>query len=86
MLNKRQNISIFIINLKKDSKKKEYMTQLCKKYNLEYIKQTKASKEYTDEEISSHYSENRTHFKDAEGKILPRESAQTAIVSKLYNL
>jgi peptidyl-prolyl cis-trans isomerase D len=52
-------------------------------YNVKYIKQEKVAKEYNDKEISKYYNENRTHFKDAEGKILPLESAKDLVIKEL---
>lgn len=35
MLNKKQKIPIFVVNLKNDIEKKEHMQELCQKYNLQ---------------------------------------------------
>ena len=52
-------------------------------YELKYIKQAPVTQEYSDAEIAKYYANNKTHFKDAEGKILPLESAKSAVIIEL---
>ncbi|OIP54450.1 MAG: peptidylprolyl isomerase [Helicobacteraceae bacterium CG2_30_36_10] len=52
-------------------------------YEVKYIKQTKVSNTYKEAKINEYYLENKTHFKDSEGKILPLEEARKAIISEL---
>ncbi len=58
-----------------------FMTEVS--YNIEFIKQNKVSKEYDDAKINKYYAENRTHFKDSDGKILPLEKTKTLILAEL---
>ncbi len=64
-----------------ENTKNNYMSEV--KYDVKYVKQAKVSKEHTDEKISSHYAENKTHFKNEEGKILPLESAKETVIAEL---
>ena len=61
MLNKKQNISIFIVNLKKDIEKKEYMQELCQKYNLqvEFIEAVDG-RALDEEDIAELYSRDKS--------------------------
>jgi peptidyl-prolyl cis-trans isomerase D len=64
-----------------ETRAQNFMSEVS--YDLKIIKQEKISKSYTDTEISEYYSENRTHFKDAEGKIIPLENAKEAVIAEL---
>jgi peptidyl-prolyl cis-trans isomerase D len=64
-----------------ESKSQNFMSEVS--YNIKYIKQTPLNESYNDDVISKYYNENRTHFKDAEGKILTIELAKSAIVNEL---
>ena len=64
-----------------ETTKNNYMSEV--KYEVKYIKQAKVTKEHTQEKISSHYAENKTHFKDEDGKILPLETAMEDVVAEL---
>ena len=59
----------------------KFMTEVS--YDVNYIKQEKVAQSYEDTKISKHYQENKTHFKDSEGKILPLQSAKDAVVAEL---
>ncbi len=64
-----------------EAKKQSFMTEVS--HDIKFIKQAKVSAEYDEAKISSHYAENRTHFKGDDGKILPLESATEAVVTEL---
>ena len=64
-----------------EAKKQEFMTEVS--YELKFIKQAKISKEYDATKIDEHYSQNRTHFKDEDGKILTLEDAKEAVIAEL---
>lgn len=52
-------------------------------YEVRYIKQAKLSNSYEEAEIKKYYLENKTHFRDSEGKILSLKEAKEAVVSEL---
>lgn len=52
-------------------------------YDVKYLKQTASNEAYDDDAIATFYEENKTHFKDSEGKILSLESAKNAVVAEL---
>ncbi len=52
-------------------------------YEVRYIKQSKVSNTYKEAKINKYYLENKTHFRDGEGKILPVKEAREAVVSEL---
>jgi len=52
-------------------------------YEVKVIKQEKISKTYEDTKIKERYNENKTHFKDKDGKILPLEKAKEAVIAEL---
>ena len=64
-----------------EQSKQNYMTEV--QYDVKYIKQEKVTKDYDDAKISSHYSDNKTHFKNTEGKILSLENAKEAVLAEL---
>jgi len=59
----------------------KFMTDVS--YEVNYIKQEKITQTYEEAKISKHYQENKTHFKDSEGKILSLENAKDAVVAEL---
>ena len=61
--------------------KQNYMTEIA--YKLNVIKQKKVSKEYEETKISEYYKDNKNHFKDDNGKILPLEKAKDSVISEL---
>lgn len=81
MLNKKQNISIFIVNLKKDIEKKEYMQELCQKHNLqvEFIEAVEG-RALDEEDIAELYSREKTI--DALGRKLSRGEIGCALSHK----
>jgi len=52
-------------------------------YDIKYIKQDKISATYDEATISKYYGENKSHFKDSEGKILPLEEAKNDVIDEL---
>jgi len=52
-------------------------------YDVKYIKQTKLNKEFDTAKISQYYADNKTHFKDTDGKILSLENAKTKVIAEL---
>ena len=64
-----------------ENSKQNYMSEV--QYDIKFIKQVTVEKEHSEEKISSHYSENKTHFKDNEGKILPLEIAKVDVIAEL---
>ncbi|QOY53879.1 peptidylprolyl isomerase [Candidatus Sulfurimonas marisnigri] len=61
--------------------KNSFMTEVS--YEVKFIKQAKISKEFDSNTISEYYNENKTHFKDSDGKILSLENAKDKIVEEL---
>ncbi len=52
-------------------------------YKVKVIKQEKISKTYDEDKIKERYTQNKTHFKGKDGKILPLEKAREAVISEL---
>lgn len=52
-------------------------------YDVNFVKQEKVTQTYEESKISEYYSENKTHFKDSEGKILTLTNAKDAVVAEL---
>ncbi len=63
------------------SKQQDFMTEVL--YEIKYIQQNPVSKTYDDTKISEYYTNNKTHFKDAEGKILPLDKAKPDVIKEL---
>jgi peptidyl-prolyl cis-trans isomerase D len=61
--------------------KNEFLSD--KTYDVEYIELKQLNNEYTDEEISKYYTENKTHFKADDGKILPLVDAKDKIIDEM---
>ncbi len=59
----------------------KFMTEVS--YEVNYIKQEKITQTYEEAKLSKYYQENKTHFKDSEGKILSLENAKDAVVTEL---
>jgi peptidyl-prolyl cis-trans isomerase D len=64
-----------------EKNKNSYLTEVS--YDVNFIKQDILSKTYDDAKIASYYADNKTHFKDADGKILPLERAKDAVIAEL---
>jgi len=61
--------------------KNNFMTE--KAYEIIVIKQAPVTKEYTEAEIEKYYQENKMHFRDADGKIMPLADAKDAVVTEM---
>ncbi len=64
-----------------EQNKNNYLTDVT--YNVNVVKQKTLKNTYDDAKIASYYADNKTHFKDAEGKIIPLESAKNAVINEL---
>jgi len=64
-----------------ESKRQNFMTEVS--YEVEFITEAPTEQEYSEQEIEQHYSQNKTHFKDAEGKILSLENAHADVIREL---
>ncbi|MDF1879209.1 peptidylprolyl isomerase [Sulfurimonas sp. SAG-AH-194-C20] len=53
------------------------------RYDVEYLTQKKVTQTYDNLKISNYYNDNKTHFKDSEGKILSLESAKVSVEEEL---
>jgi peptidyl-prolyl cis-trans isomerase D len=58
-----------------------FMTEVS--YDVKFIKQAKLSKEFDQAVINEYYNENKTHFKDGEGKILALDAATEKVKEEL---
>jgi len=61
--------------------KNNFMTDIS--YDVKYIKQDKLTKEFDDAKISEYYNNNKTHFKDSDGKILSLKDAKEKVLAEL---
>ena len=64
-----------------EARKQEFMNDIS--YELKFIKQEKIVLEHNADEVAKYYAENKTHFKDVDGKILPLEKAKQAVIDEL---
>lgn len=64
-----------------ENKRNNFMTEVS--YEVNYIKQTKVSQENNETKINEHYSQNKNHYKDEEGKIIPLEDAKDIVIAEL---
>jgi len=63
------------------TRKNNFMSDVI--YSVSYIKQSPVTKEYDAKKIATYYQDNRTHFKDKDGKILPLNAAKAQVVKEL---
>jgi len=63
------------------TKKEKFMSEIT--YDLEYIKQSPIENKYKAQKINSYYADNKTHFKDAEGKVISLENAKEKVIAEL---
>ena len=63
------------------TRKNDFMSDVV--YAVIYIKQAPVTKEYNAKKIAAYYQDNRTHFKDKEGKILPLSAAKEKVIEEL---
>ena len=52
-------------------------------YDVNFIKQAKVSQEFDEATIQEHYSQNKTHFKGEDGKLLTLEDARDKVIAEL---
>ncbi len=64
-----------------ESMKNNFMTDVS--YEINFIKQSPVAKKYDKTTIAKYYQENKTHFKDSKGKILPLKKARGAVKKEL---
>ncbi|HIP20925.1 MAG TPA: peptidylprolyl isomerase [Sulfurimonas sp.] len=64
-----------------ETRKNNFMSAIS--YDVKYLMQEKVVQTYDDTQISNYYSENKTHFKDSEGKILSLQDAKELVVDEL---
>ena len=64
-----------------EQKRHEFMSQVS--YDVSFITQTLLSQEYDDATLAEHYEQNKTHFKDSEGKILSFDLAKENVIQEL---
>lgn len=60
---------------------KNFKTEVS--YDVKYIKQPKSINMPSEAKLSEYYNENKTHFKDSEGKILTLENAKAKVTDEL---
>jgi peptidyl-prolyl cis-trans isomerase D len=61
--------------------KNNFMTEIA--YKILLVKQEPVTKEYAQKDIEEYYNQNKIHFRDNEGKILPLENAKDAVVAEM---
>jgi len=64
-----------------ESKRQNFMTEVS--YDIKFITQDTIEQEYDRASIEKYYAQNKTHFKDDQGKILPLEVAETSVKEEL---
>ncbi len=64
-----------------EARKQDFMTAVS--YDVKYIKQMKVSKEYDEAKLNEYYKDNRTHFKDEDGRILTYDDAKSKVINEL---
>ncbi len=64
-----------------EKQKQHFLSDIS--YDVEYIKQSPLAKKYDTKTLTSYYKDNKTHFKDADGKIIPFKEAKEAITKEL---
>jgi peptidyl-prolyl cis-trans isomerase D len=52
-------------------------------YDVKVIKQEKITKDYDEAKIKEHYNDNKTHFRDDNGKILAFDKAKQSVIKEL---
>ncbi|MFT7004996.1 MAG: peptidyl-prolyl cis-trans isomerase D [Sulfurimonas sp.] len=64
-----------------EARQQEFMNEVS--YDIKYIKQDKLSNTYEESKINEYYAANKTHFKDAEGKLLELDKAKESVIVEL---
>jgi len=64
-----------------ETNKNNFMSSVS--YDVKYIIQERVIQTYDDKKIINYYNDNKTHFKDSEGKILSLKDAKDIIIKEL---
>ncbi len=64
-----------------ETNKNNFMSSVS--YDVKYIIQERVIQTYDDKKIINYYNDNKTHFKDSEGKILSLKNAKDIIIKEL---
>ena len=64
-----------------ETKQHNFMSEVS--YDIKFIKQPNIFKEYDEATLSQYYNDNKTHFKDSDGKILVLEKAKERVIQEL---
>jgi peptidyl-prolyl cis-trans isomerase D len=64
-----------------ETQKNNFMSEVS--YDVKFIKHDNVQASYSEDEINNYYNDNKTHFKDAEGKILPLDGAKENVIDEL---
>ncbi len=64
-----------------ETRQQDFMGEVS--YDISFIKQEKLSNSFDAAKINEYYNENKTHFKDKDGKVLPLADAQESILEEL---
>ncbi|MDD2789477.1 MAG: SurA N-terminal domain-containing protein [Sulfurimonas sp.] len=64
-----------------ETQKNNFMSEVS--YDIKFIKHEDVKADYTEDEITAYYNDNKTHFKDAEGKIETLENAKAEVINEL---
>jgi peptidyl-prolyl cis-trans isomerase D len=64
-----------------ETQKNNFMSEVS--YDVKFIQQENVKATYSEDEINTYYADNKTHFKDTEGKILPLENSKENIIDEL---
>jgi peptidyl-prolyl cis-trans isomerase D len=64
-----------------EQNKQNFMSEVT--YDVKVIKQEKITKDYDEAKIKEHYNDNKTHFRDDNGKILAFDKAKQSVIKEL---
>lgn len=64
-----------------ETQKNNFMSEVS--YDVKFIKHENVQANYSEDEISNYYNDNKTHFKDSDGKIASLENAKENIIDEL---
>lgn len=64
-----------------EKSQQNYMSEVS--YDIEFIKQAKANQDHDEAKLNEYYSENKTHFKGEDGKILAFADAKELVIAEL---
>jgi peptidyl-prolyl cis-trans isomerase D len=66
-----------------EQKRHEFMSEVS--YDVKYITQAPSLDNFDDAALADYYEQNKMHFKDSEGKIVPLENAKADVIKELKN-